>query len=456
MPTWVTVQCIEPSPFDANTALVVAHNYRSDDPRPYLYRTTDAGKTWKSLSAALPQDDWLFCVRHDPLRKGLLFLGSERGVSYSTDDGSTWKPLKLNLPTVRVNDLKVKDNDLVVGTCGRSIWILDDITPLRAIPSGTIKEPVAVLPPRPATRWRLAEKLDEAHPFKGHENPPSGAVLYYYLEKKPKGDVTVEVADDKGRKLVTLTSKEVPVEKPLQDEGSYGTERYRPKPLPVEEGLNVYVWDLKHEGARLIKGAKLDAGQPQEGYPVRPGTYTLRLNVEGQVLTRTVEVKPDPRLKMSADDYAKQEQFGLKVRDDISRLTDIVMQLRAVRQQIQLRESLVGDDEKLKPLLQSGKDLVNRLNALEEKLHNPKAQAVYDILAQRGGAKLYSQLAWILESVKDSDGPLVQGVLEQYAEQSSLLEKYEGEWKDLVRDEVSRLNEQAKKANVPGLLVPAK
>src|SRR5262249_9060339 len=133
LPEWGTVNCIEPSPFDAGTAYIVVDAHRLDDMRPYLYKTTDFGSTWSSLTAHLPQDVYLHAVREDPKRKGLLSLGWDRGVMYFLDDGASWNALQLNMPAVPVHDLVVKDNDLVVGTHGRSIWIFDDLTPVRTM-----------------------------------------------------------------------------------------------------------------------------------------------------------------------------------------------------------------------------------------------------------------------------------------------------------------------------------
>src|SRR5262249_6471780 len=156
LPEWGTVCCIEPSPFSADTAYVVVDAHKLDDMKPYLFRTTDGGKTWQGLSDKLPRNVHLHVVREDPKRKGLLFLGSEKGVLSSTDDGASWQALKLNLPTVGVTDLKVKDNDLVVGTNGRSIWVLDDLTPLREMSPTVAAQDVYLFPARDAIRYRLA------------------------------------------------------------------------------------------------------------------------------------------------------------------------------------------------------------------------------------------------------------------------------------------------------------
>src|SRR5262249_45022541 len=187
MPQSGTVKCIEASTFDADTAYLVVDNRRMDDPKPYLFKTTDRGKTWRSLTTALPQDVPLHAVREDPKRKGLLFPGTEQGVAYSPDAGTTWKQLRLNLPTVPVHDLVVKDNDLVVGTHGRSIWILDDLTPLREMTPAVASADVHLFGAQDVVRYRYGRggpggRLGGAG---AGDNPPRGAVLHYYLKEKP-------------------------------------------------------------------------------------------------------------------------------------------------------------------------------------------------------------------------------------------------------------------------------
>ena len=180
---------IEASPFDAATAYLVVDNHRMDDMRPHLWKTTDLGKSWKSLAGGLPADVYLHAVREDPDKRGMLYVGTERGVSFSRDDGATWQELRLNLPTVAVHDLRVKDGDLVVGTHGRSIWILDDLTPVREW-TGTIEK-------KPGTLWRTDSAMTCFLKSDG-ENPARGVLFQYWLAKKADGDVTIEIADTSG------------------------------------------------------------------------------------------------------------------------------------------------------------------------------------------------------------------------------------------------------------------
>ena len=455
IPEWGTVNCIEASPFDAGTAYVVVEAHRLDDFKPYLFRTSDYGKTWRSLSAMLPQDVYLHAVRCDPKKKGLLYLGSERGIRTSTDEGLTWQELKLNLPAVAVTDLKVKGDDLVLSTNGRSLWVFDDLTPLREWTPERARAEAVLLPGPPALRWRYTEKQVEERFFgKGFANPPAGAVIHYGLLRKPKDDITLEVLDDKGTRVRTLSSRPELVEKPTEEEGDYSAPEKKPKPLPTVAGLHRVVWDLRHEGAEIIKGARLDAGKPRVGPLVVPGTYALRLTVGGKTLRSTVEVKPDPRLRLSQEAAAEQLALLLKVRDDISRLARIVNQLRSLKGQMAARAELIKGGLLGAALVKGGEGLVKKLDALEENLHNPRAKVAYDILAQRGGAKLYSQLAWLFEQLKDSDGPPTQGVREQYAEGTKVLDRYETEWNKLLAEDVARLNEMARGLNLPVLVAP--
>ncbi|HKB40789.1 MAG TPA: hypothetical protein VKD72_30465, partial [Gemmataceae bacterium] len=454
-PEWGTVRCIEPSPTDAGTAYLVVDAHRLEDKKPYLWKTTDFGATWKSLTADLPKDVYLHVVRIDPKKNGMLYLGTETGLRYSTDDGKTWHTLKLNLPTVAISDMKVKGNDLVLGTNGRSLWVLDDLTPVREMSDEITREDVHLFPVQPVIGWRLGHKLDTKFFGKGFENPPPGAIIHYYLKRGTKREVLLEVFDDKGEKVRTLSSKEEdPPRRVVPDEGDYSKERPKPVRLSAEPGLHRVVWDLRHAGAELIKNARIDSGYPEVGPLVLPGKYTLKLTFEGKPVSQDVEVRLDPRVTEPREALTEQVALGLKIRDDITRVAKVVGQLRSLRQQIEARDELLKENGTMASLLKADKALLEQLEKLEEKLHNPRAEVTYDILAQRGGAKLYSQLAWLMEQLKEGDGAPPQGVKEQYEDESRVLAGYEKEWEQLLSGDVAKVNQTAKSLNVPGLIVP--
>jgi hypothetical protein len=217
--------------------------------------------------------------------------------------------------------------------------------------------------------------------------------------------------------------------------------------------VNRVAWDLRYKGAEKIKGAKVDAGLVDQGPPVNPGTYTLKLSVDGKTWSTTAVVQLDPRGQISERDLGEQLKFALAIRDDLNRLTHMVDQLRSIRKQVIARDELLNGHAKAESLIKPSQELIHKLDALEEKLHNPKAEVAYDILAQRGGAKLYSQLAFLFESVKDSDGAPTQGMREVYGEQARLLEEYGNELKMLISGDLAKLNEVAKNLDIPSIIV---
>jgi photosystem II stability/assembly factor-like uncharacterized protein len=450
LPEWGTVRCIEASPFDAGSAYVVVEAHRLDDMRPYLFKTEDAGKTWKSLTAKLPQDVYLHAVREDPKRKGLLYAGSERGVTFSTDDGATWQPLKLNLPTVAVHDLVVKNNDLVVGTNGRSIWILDDLTPLREMGPAIADQDVHLFPVQAGVRYRYHQAYAGKSPG---ENPPRGAVIHYYLKKKPKGDITLEILDAQGTLVNKLSSKPEPDEI-AKDDPDAPEEMPKKTLLPTEAGIQRVVWDLHYKGATIIKGAKIDTGNPAIGPLANPGTYTLKLTVADKPLITMVAVQLDHRGQLSVSELDEQLKFALTVRDDISRLAQMVNQIRGIKKQLAGRIEFWKEDAKTEPLCKAAQELTGKLDALEAKLHNPKAEVTYDILAQKGGAKLYSQLGFLFECLSEGDGAPPQGVRDVHAEQARELQQYAAELSTLLSGDLAKLNDQVKQLEIPNVVVP--
>jgi photosystem II stability/assembly factor-like uncharacterized protein len=439
LPEWGTVSCIEPSRRDAGTAYVVVDAHRLDDNRPHLYKTTDFGKTWTNLAEKLSQDDYLHVVREDPVTPGMLYLGSEHGVSYSKNDGITWQKVKMGLPTVAVSDMVVKDNDLVLGTNGRSIWIFDDLTPLRSFKKGT-----QLFSVQPAIRWRYHEEIHEDK--EAGKNPPQGAIINYHLDAKAKGDLTMLILDAKGKLVQKLSSKKVDEVK--EDDPDAG-EGYKKTVLTNEPGVNRVTWDLRLVGAKIIPGAKNDGGIPQRGPFVLPGTYTITLNVDSKILTGTCDVLMDPRVKEPIKNLQDSLQMALKVRDEISRISDMVIRLKKIRAQLQSRDDLLKDSAKAKPLVKQAKDLITKIDSLEGKLHNPKAEVTYDILAQ--GARLYSKITSLYEWLKDSDGPLTQGMREVYADYTREIAQLATEYQAVLGD-LTRLNELARKLEIPNII----
>jgi photosystem II stability/assembly factor-like uncharacterized protein len=471
LPEWGTVDMIEASPFDAGTAYVVVDAHRLDNMKPYLFKTSDFGQTWTRLSDKLPQDIYLHAVREDPVRKGMLYVGTERGIAFSTDDGASWQPLKLNLPTVAVHDLQIKNNDLVVGTHGRSVWILDQLQSLREMSPQIAEQELHLFSLPHVVRWEQRPGFHE----KGiGDNPPSGAIIDYFLKEKPKAKITLEVLDGQGKLVNQFESKpkkkrpasevqrkeieEHPTEPAAEEEESEedpdaAFERVKKLVLTTEKGVNRIAWDLRYKGALKIKRAKVDAGVPDQGPLVNPGTYTLKLKVGERTVTTTLIVEPDPRVRLAPEELEEQLRIALQLRDEITQLSRTVEQLRAIRQQLQDREKLLRGHSKADALHKPSRELLRKLDALEEKLHNPKAEVTYDILAQKGGAQLYSQLVFLYEDAK-VPAPATEGTRQMMGQLAEELKRYTAQWHELETGELGKLNALAKSLSVPDIIVP--
>ena len=444
MPEWGTVNLIEPSPFDPSIAYVVVDAHRLDNMHPYLFKTTDYGQTWKRIDTRLPQDVYLHAVREDPKKKGQLYLGTERGVMFSTDGGETWRDLKLNLPTVAVHDLVVKDDDLVVATHGRSLWILDDLRPIRDFSKEVVSSSLHLFPVADAIRWRRGPDAYGSRAA-GFPNPPRGASISYFLKEKPKGELKVEILDAQGTIVRTLSS--IPRE-PDDSADNEDPEDLKKAALEVEPGVHRASWDLAWQGATTIKGGKIDTGDPVIGPIAIPGPYTVRLTADGKTETTPVRIVADPRGDAPQADLEAQLANALRVRDDVSRLTLLVNNLRSVKEQLRSRAKAL-DARKSEPgvtdLLKTSDDVVRKADALEDRLHNPTAEVVYDILAMRGGTRLYSRLAPLQMWAIEAEGPPTHGMSQVLQAQEKELADLETETRNFIEEEVGTLNAAAAK-----------
>lgn len=448
-PEWGTVEAIEASPHAAGTAWVVVDAHRLDDQRPYLFRTDDYGKSWANLSAGLPQDAPLFVVREDPKRRGLLFAGNERGVLVSRDAGKSWEKLGGGLPTVKVSDLVVKGDDLVVGTSGRSLWILDDFTALADWRPELEAKPLHLFAPKSARRWIYGGSWGEEA---AAANPPRGAVIHYFLKEKVEGEARLEIRDAQGRLVRTLTSVAEQREYPADDPDEPGE---APKPaLSTAAGLHRAVWNFRWDGAKRLRGAKIDLGGYESGPLATPGTYSLKLFAGGHEATAELVVEPDPRWKGSVADLEASLAASLETLDAIRATIADIERVRAIRAQAgDLAQRLTGD-AKAAALVAAAKKVVESSDALEAELHNPKAEVGYDILAQPGGTQLLSNLVFVYETRRWGDRKPTQGANEVFAELEAERRALHSKLEALVATEVAEVERLAAELGVPRIVAP--
>ena len=303
--SWSKVSLMEASHFDNSSAYAAVNRLRLDDLHPHIWRTHDGGKTWKEIVRGIPANEVVNVVREDPKRKGLLYAGTEVGVHFSTDDGENWLPLRMNMPATSIRDLVVHEDDLVVGTHGRSFWIADDITPLRQMSEQVAKAEAHLFKPQPAYRVRRSVNTDTPLPPEEPvgENPPDGAVINYYLGNSPQGVVVLEILDAMG-KLVRRFSSADEAEKINATEQTYPAYWFRPqRTLPANGGMQRWVWDLHYpspEGfARSYPISAIYRNTPSDplGPLALPGNYTVKLTVNGKTYSQSLTIKIDPRVK---------------------------------------------------------------------------------------------------------------------------------------------------------------
>jgi photosystem II stability/assembly factor-like uncharacterized protein len=448
IPEWGTVKIIETSHFDANTAYVVVDAHRLDNTKPYLYKTTNLGDSWQRLDSSLPQDIYLHCVREDPKVKDLLYLGTERGVSYSRDGGKNWQRLKLNLPTVAVHDLAVKDSSLAVGTLGRSIWIFDHLTVLREMSDDIKKADAHLFSVPDAIRWRYTGEFPDK--WTG-ENPPRGAVFYYWLKEEQKNDITVDVLDSSNKVIATLSSVPKPI-LGLSEDPKAEEEQAKKSALPKKAGVQVAYWDLTYDAPEMVARSQMFGGAAS-GPMVLPGTYTLRLNVEGKTYTSPVKVIPDPRVKVSEQELKEQLDLAMSLRNDVTEISKQIKKLQSVRKQIRNRTEVLKGNSKAAQLIQDSEAFDKKADVLESKLHNAKAEVGYDVFSLRGGVQLYGRLVQLYSTVADGDGAPTQGMRESYEFVKKDWKAREAELNQLLGSDLKTLNDAARAVDAPTIYV---
>ena len=342
LPEWAQINSIDVDPFEPSGAYLAATRYKSDDFRPYLYKTTDFGRSWTRITDGIPAQHFTRALRADPDRRGLLYAGTEWGLYYSLDDGDNWQPLQLNLPIVSITDLAVKNGNLVAATQGRGYWILDDLVVLHQFDDDDRDKAAHLYTPRPAIRLSAGDRADD--PGNAGTNPHPGVSIYYSLGAAPAEDteITLDVfAAGSDEPIWTWTREPAPGE---EEEDAEDGPNAPPdtRVLTADVGLNRHVWDLRYPGMDRFEDLIMWADM-SEGPRAVPGDYRARLTVGNDVQEGSFEVLPDPRSDSSDADYAAQFDFIIESRDLLSRTHNEITRIRALRSQLEGLQSRLAD-----------------------------------------------------------------------------------------------------------------
>ncbi|MGA7920351.1 MAG: hypothetical protein WCA38_11835, partial [Candidatus Acidiferrales bacterium] len=416
--------------------------------KPYIYKTSDFGKTWTMLGNGIPDDSYVHAVREDPVREGLLFAGTERGVYVSFNDGQQWQPLQLNLPVSPIHDLVIHGDDLVVATHGRSFWILDDITPLRQLTAHDEQADIILFKPEPAVRLHYPEQVDKRRPV--GENPPTGALIDYYFANKPKEEVTIEILDAQGRVVRHLSSK---AKKTYEQPPEWPDQIVPQLLIPAEAGMNRYGWDLRYESTVKIPGAFYEGLGP-EGPLAVPGTYQLKLTAGSFTQTVALELRLDPRLKnVTASDLQKEFDLSMKIRDSNNELHTAVNQIRELRSDLETLKRWAGDSSQAKEVVAAADALDKKMTPIEEQLIEVKMKSSEGNL--RYPNELNQAFAILGSTVESADAAPTQPQNEVYDTLNTRLQAQLKALHEVFSHDLPALNELMHKTGVPELTVPS-
>jgi len=464
------VSLIEASPHDAGKAYAAVNRYQLDDLRPYIFVTSDYGKSWKRIDAGIAATEFVRVVREDPVRKGMLYAGTERGVWVSFDDGGHWQRLQRNLPAVPVHDLTIKNNDLVIATHGRAFWIMDDISILRSVTPDVSQMASHLF--APAMAYRVG--WGGAFPVLGQPagaNPPSGAVIDYWLKDTTQA-VTIEILDAKGQLVNQYTSatdtfavadsvRHISLLDSLRSVGvlpsSVDTNVIRRVQPEAEEapahpgppdrvskvkGMNRFIWDFSYPNAAWFSRMVLWTGFLQ-GPAAVPGEYTVRLTVGGKAETQKFTVKVDPRATATQADLEEQFKLLIRIRDAVSEANNGVRTIRSVKAQVADRATRSSNAS-------LGAALVTKISAVEARLYSVQNRAGQDMLNYP--IQLNDQLGSLYYGIAAADSKPTAQQYEVFKLLDSQLAAQLKTLKDAMDNDLPKLNAELAKAKLPAIV----
>jgi photosystem II stability/assembly factor-like uncharacterized protein len=422
LPEFARISLIEASPHQNGVAYLAANRYQMGDRRPYVYKTADFGKTWQKIVTGVPAHDFARVIREDPKRRGLLYLGTEHGVYVSFNDGASWQSLQLNLPVTPIHGIVVEERDLVIGTHGRGFYVLDDIGVLRQA--------------TPQLTTSTLHLFEPTNPLRGLDR--SVAFDYYLRDEAP--EVKIEFLDANGTVLRTFTGTNKAPAAPADGGGGGGFFGGGPPRVATAKGINRFSWDMRYEGSVVFPGMIMWAAQPQRGPAAPTGRYTVRVSAHGDTATRSFTIALDPRLKakgISEADLEAQFALSVRVRDKVSEANQAVIDIRALREQINQRLEKVSARRKTE--VQKLADAVMiPLTAVEEEAYQVRNRSGQDPLNYP--IKLNNKIAALAGVIESADNRPTDQSIEVFNELAAQLDAELKKMQDTLAKQLPALN----------------
>ncbi|MCX8019859.1 MAG: hypothetical protein N2747_05130 [Chitinophagaceae bacterium] len=432
-PSFMMWNCVEPDPFKNGAAYFVGTRYKSDDFKPYIYKTEDYGKTWKLIVNGIPPLHFVRALRADRKRKGLLYAGTEYGMYISYDDGASWRPFQLNLPVVPITDLAIKNNDLIVATQGRSFYILDDLSVVQQRQDEILQKNLHVFDVNPAYRMpgvsRRGGTRTVSAPLRNvGMNPPNGVVFHYYLKKADDSTkLTIDILDKNRKKIKTFSTQ-------AKDDK-----------LEVNPGMNMFEWDMLFPAAERLEGLVLWNGFPA-GHKAAPGDYFAKFKTGSDSAEVKFTILPDPNYKVSQEEYEEQVNFLNTVKEKFNEIIKTIRNIRELRQQLNEFKARNGKNMPSE-IKQQIDTIIRKITNVEDALHQTKAKSSQDVL--NFPIMLDDKLAGLYNVAASGHGAPPKQVKDAYAELSEKIDEQINRYKTILSADVSALNQLVHEKRLP-------
>ena len=423
LPEWTMINSIEPSPFDPGTCYVAGTRYKLGDYTPYLYKTTDYGVTWKTITKGIAKEDFTRVVRADPKQKGLLYAGTEHGIYVSYDDGTSWSSFQKNLPIVPITDLTIKNNSLIVATQGRSIWILDDLTVLHQLQPDSRNAQTLLFKPKES--YRTKGRGGKSSLTAG-TNLPNGVIVHYFLKNydAEKDTVELQFQSEDGAVIKTYSTKD------------------KKNKLEVKAGGNEFVWDTRYDGAEKLEGMIFWSAS-FSGAKAVPGSYKVRLAVNGKEQTQDFTILPDPRSESSVADMQKQFDFVNEVNQTVDKAHKAIKNMREIRSKLKDFVKQNQSDSTATKLVAQAKTIQEDLLEVEKTLYQTQNRSNQDPL--NFPIRLTNKLGHLNRLLTIDDFPPTNQDLAVKEELTAAVEVAMERYQQLIDSDVASFNEVFKK-----------
>ena len=429
MPEWMMINCIEIDPFTKGGAYVVGTKYKSGDYLPYIYKTEDYGKNWRQITNGIGAEDFTRALRADPKRKGLLYAGTERGMYISFDDGTSWNKFQLNLPVVPITDLAIKNDNLIAATQGRSFWMIDDLTPLHQLSSNLVKEDVILF--KPQDSYRMGGGNGRISKTAGTNHPGGVAINFFIKEKEANNPISLQIFDSNNKLIKAFSTKP--------------NKNKKEETLKLENGNNIFYWDMMYPGAEKVKGMILWWAS-LNGPMALPGNYKVTLTMGEISKSQNFTILKNPVSETSIADAKAQFNFINDINAKVTEIHKALKNVKKVRAQVKALKKSIKENEKHAGLLTYADNLLKEMTSIEETLYQTKSKSNQDPL--NFPIRLNNKLAHLNSLTRIGSYAPTQQAIDFKNEINKKIDQELAKLYDLFDNKVKVLNQKVKDSQI--------